>query len=127
MTPLSYPLAGASCLPIVGPCVSIYNAWKVNAELSAIAISNAFGALVGRSSDHDLPIHEKGFVYSICGIVGNVLSTALLVSLAALGILRGSALVYCAIFAAQAVALGYNAYQHNQAIVESSSQRKSFL
>lgn len=97
---------------------------KGNAEGNADGIRDAQQALEAQRTElrnKYLPAREKGRVYAICGIVGNVLSVALLVGLTALGILSGAyPLIWGAYFTFQAIVLGCNLYQHNKVIKELS-------
>ena len=147
MTNISYMRAGASCLPLVGPFVGLYNALEVKNELSSrhLSLSNlrytitgvqkTLAALTGTQEGVDksaqeqerqraelknkcLSASQKGCLYAICGIVGNVLSIATLVGLVALGILSvvPEVVVAPASFTFQAVFLSYILHQHNENI-----------
>lgn len=116
MTSISYPRAIASCLPMVGPFVAVYNVLKADREIPrgfaadmgfAPALRNLerlFQVFSGqgvseqqarevdtirnrRISDVLLLLEEKR-LYTICGLVGSVLSVACIVGLVALGILK---------------------------------------
>jgi hypothetical protein len=148
MTPLSYVLAGASCVPIVGPYVNLYNIWKLTEELlqnpvvsslensrdQLTGIRIAFAALSGNDAQLEevdlelqeriethtnkyIPLYQKGQVYTICGIVGDVLSIALLVSLTALEILAAPhTVIISGCFVVQAALLSYGLYRLNEKI-----------
>jgi hypothetical protein len=64
-----------------------------------------------------LSVSQKGRLYSICGIVGSVLSVATEVGLIALGILTVvPGVVAAAYFTFQVAVLSYNLYRHNKNI-----------
>lgn len=148
MSSISYVQAGASCLPIIGPFIALYNMLDVldegaldsfsaavtKAQASIILTQGTFAAhkkdlggvnkaiqevekLNTEMQNKYLPISEKASVYAICGIAGNILSIAAMITLVAFGILGSAAsAICCACFAFQAVCWGYSFYQCNQAI-----------
>ena len=154
MPNFSYIRAATSCLPFIGPLVSVYNACEANNEMALNSLCNSFSNIqtsvaklgMAFSSFEDNPnavknaqepfrqelqrqknqraqdlekrllACKKGRVYSICGIVGNVLSLALVVGLIALRILRAPVLISSAGFIVQAVVLSYNLFRYDEAI-----------
>ncbi len=111
MANISCIRAGASCLPIVGPFVGWYNRFEFGNEL--IGMREALFVFTEKSKtelteikNEYLPIAEKGRVYILCDIVGNVLSVATVVGLIALRILSPLlGVVAAAVFTLQAVHL----------------------
>jgi len=151
MQNISYVRAGISCLPFVGPLAGTYNAWEVSREIAAsnqlqksedvnarlLALQGNLGSGEDRSkaiqklqeignarSDRNLPICEKGRLYSICAAVGNVLTVATIVSLVALGILSGTAPVMYLAAGCTLLALvnSWQAYRHSNTISHLQAQ-----
>lgn len=142
--------AGFSCLPVVGPVVSLYNACEVKAELSEsplqgqlrqlrYSLTGARGGLAAMAGnregaiqvDQEVDEHrdelrrkclvpsEKGRAYSKYGIIGNVLTVALVVALIAFGVFTGpltTPLILIGCFTFQALVHSYNFYQHTKNI-----------
>ena len=150
MSGVSYIQAGVSCLPLVGPFVGFYTNWKLKNEmesgvaleslsLSATGMMRGLSAFAGnekgveeaqRSLDEQNALlrnkylggSQRGRIYAICGIVGNVLSVALLVGLTALRILSVQVgLIWCFAFTLQAIVLSLNLRNHNKQITQLNS------
>ena len=97
MQNISYLKAGLSCLPIVGPVVGLYNEYKMRGEISALRIT---GLASGEFKANLPELSEKGYRYSVCAVIGNVLTVAVEVGFIALGILTGlSAIATVGLFA----------------------------
>ncbi len=146
MSNISYVRAGASCLPMIGPFVALYNAIEVKKEMEValdplvdslismkvglihrFRMETPFSALNEARQELQISQNEfrnkyllpaqKGRIYAICGIAGNVLSVALLVALTAFGVLSGIVPVtWGVVFTFQAIVLSWNLYQHNKTI-----------
>lgn len=172
MANISSIRAGASCLPIIGPLVGLYNVVEVEREVTSPSLVTSLdrmrtltaqtnktldelkqslqdlkarrfgpGGVLGSCSalavqidgmnqsikgleaqeiayrDKWLPASQKGRLYAICGVVGNVVSVATVAGLIALGILNMvPGIIAIALFTFQAVVLSCHLYQHNKFI-----------
>lgn len=120
MANISCVRAGASCLPFLGPLISVHNVSEIKQRISsmflmrrALAATQASSGEVSGGVEKTEKkvkeearlrnIYEEGRIYSVYGIVGNVLSVALLVGLTALGVfIEVNLLLICFPFVIQA-------------------------
>lgn len=99
--------AYASCLPGIGPWCGWWNALEVGNELLAHrtgstlpwqskGICAALGAFLSKQERaSEEPIRSKGVFYSVCGMIGNVLTVATAVALVAFPALKLGIIIGC--------------------------------
>lgn len=145
MSSISYVRAGISCLPIIGPFVAYYNVIQVKNELfnplinaltqlnlSMTQLKDSLPLLSGKKESLDvalqdietkkkklkdrfIPIIQKGRFYSLCGVVGNIVSVITAVALASMGILVRSQAIFLGVnFTLHAFLDVYVCYLHHR-------------
>jgi hypothetical protein len=115
MNNISYLKAAAFCVPVVGPIVSTPTILHIYDKLLFHTDTDAIYEDVTPMSPQDEPFLDtiqKGRIYSICGLIGSILSVALAIKVIALGILVGtSGTIAIASFTLLAFMHGCNLYR----------------
>ena len=139
MTNISYLRAGASCLPLIGPFVGLYNTIETENEIKLSSDRkidpvckmrlNLAGIKMERGQNPKqelqteknelintfMPKFQKGRLYASCAIIGNVLSVATIVGLVALNILSGVLVpITLSLFSSNAIIACSFLFQHTK-------------